>query len=310
MKIKATAASLFLLVVLASNSAWAQVQMNILTAPAAIADPLAGFTVNYTMTGSKSGVGAAAAQVTFYLSASANGSTGVWQLFTQQILLNGSGLGPYFPPAGTQSRYISRLSMQANAVAQLEAIAAACQPQTWYILGRVDSTTIRSTTSVLGTTKPADFYFTGGTITPASIQPGGSTVMTFDLYTRCPANTASRVGIFLTDANYQSLGSIGAVNIGAGAGTSTLPPSTITFSSAIAPGTYHLVLVADVDGVIAESNENNNAGDFTLEVTPSPLAATGRHVGELGTGVSLPNEVTSGRQDLAVGAPGEAIQPL
>ena len=89
-----------------------------------------------------------------------------------QILLNGSGLGPYYPPSGTQTRYISASGLQSNTYAVWQSIATSCQPQTWYVLGRVDSTPLRSSgASQMGTTRPPDFYFTAGTISPNSIQP-------------------------------------------------------------------------------------------------------------------------------------------
>ncbi|WP_434300549.1 CARDB domain-containing protein [Corallococcus exiguus] len=43
----------------------------------------------------------------------------------------------------------------------------------------------------------------------------------------------------------------------------------LMFSTAITPGTYYLVLAADVDAVIAESNENNNEGAFTVQIVAS-----------------------------------------
>nr|WP_255652235.1 CARDB domain-containing protein [Corallococcus sp. AS-1-12] len=74
----------------------------------------------------------------------------------------------------------------------------------------------------------------------------------------------------MTNASYNVLSYIGGIGVGTGAGTLSVPSTSITFSSAIAPGTYYLVLVADVDAVISESNENNNQGAFTLQVVASP----------------------------------------
>lgn len=276
---------------MASSSAWAQAQMFSISVPTPIPDPLAGFNVSYTLGGSKYGVGAASAQLKFYLSTSSNGSTGLWPIFSTQILLNGSGLGPYYPPAGTQTQYISRFSMHPDTVAMLE---SRCQAQTWYVLGQLDSTAYRSGATLLGTNKPADFYFTGGTISPSVIQPGGSTSITFDLYTRCPASTQSTVGMYLANSSYQLISYIGGVNVGTTAGTHTLPPSTITFSSALAPGRYYIVLFADDYGVVAESNENNNVGSFTLDiVAPSALAASGDGTAGLEPDVAPPANAAS-----------------
>ena len=294
MKSKVLAASFFvMLLLLKANSAWAAVQMNPITVPAAMTAPLDGFTINYSITGSKSGVGAATANLSFYISASANGSTGVATLYSSQMILSGYGWGPYYPPSGTQSKYISRYNLQAATVTLLENITAACAPQTWYILGQVDGSTLRYAPTVLGTIKQADFVFTGGTMSPSVIKPGGTTNISFDLFTRCPASSASTVGIFLTDANYQLLSFIGGVTIGAGAGTSSLSPTPITFSPFIATGTYHIVLVADVDGVIAESNESNNSGDFALNISSAALAAKSIGSGKLIPAAKLPVDVAS-----------------
>ncbi|NTX67082.1 hypothetical protein HUA74_41185 [Myxococcus sp. CA051A] len=265
--------SFILLLGVVATPAWAQVQMISISVPPTITTPLSGFNVQYSMAGSKSGVGAAVAQLNFYLSATANGSSGVYPLFTTQIALRGSGLGPYLPPVGTQTQFISRFSMPANTVAQLEFISNGCQPSTWYVLGRVDLTGVLSDNSLLGTTKPPDFFFTAGTLSPGTIQPGGSADLSFELFTRCAAPSATHVGVFLTDPDFQILEGIGAIPISAGAGTWSLPPTTITFSPTIAPGSYRVVVLADVDGVVAESDENNNGGFFELEVTAAALAS-------------------------------------
>lgn len=300
-KLKVLAASFFaMLFFLNASSAWAGVTMNSLTAPAAMVAPLDGFNVSYSYFGSKTGIGAASANLNFYISASANGSTGVAKLYSTQISLSGSGFGPYYPPSGTQTRYISRFNMPASTVTLLENITAACQPQTWYILGDVDSTTLRSAPTVLGTLKKADFAFTGGIINPSAIKPGGTTNISFDLYTPCPASTSSTVGVFLADANYQLLSFIGGITIGAGSGTSSLAPTPITFSPYIATGTYHIVLIADVDNVIAESNENNNTGDFTLSISTS-APAKASPPGNLNTAVKLPVDLVSQMYDPELG---------
>lgn len=293
MRMKALAPLLFLSL-FAVNTAWAQVQMYTISVPTSIANPLGGFTINYTLGGSKYGVGAATAQLEFYLSTSRDGSTGVWLLSSQQIMLRGSGLGPYYPPTGTQSQYISRFSMASNTVAMLESIAAACRTESLYILGRVDYTAIQSKQSVLGTSELPDFYFTGGTMSPAVIGPGGSTNITFDLYTRCPTSNSSTVGIYLADANYTLIAYIGGVSIGAGSGTYSLPPTTITFSPYITPGGYHIVLFADDDGVVAESNENNNVGSFALDIAESSAPrASDSAASSLKFDVALPADAAS-----------------
>ncbi|WP_224364261.1 CARDB domain-containing protein [Hyalangium versicolor] len=288
MKVTAPFLVLFLL---AANSALAQVQMSTVSVPSTVANPISsGFTINYTMLGSK--VGLASAQVTFYMSTSPTGSTGVYQLASYQILLNSSGSGLYSPPPGTQTRFISASGLPSNTYSLWQAIAAACQPTTWYVLGRVDfGNIVSSSTSSMGTTKLPDFYFTAGTISPTSIQPGGTTNISFDLYTQCPASSGSTVGVYLADASYSPLAYIGGISISAGAGTFSLPPTPITFSSSITPGNYTILLIADEDGVVAESNESNNGGAFNLTVT-TPLAPLRGEVGEEKLNTELPVELS------------------
>lgn len=300
MKMKALAPFL-LLSLFAASSAWAQAQVFSVSVPTTIANPLGGFTINYTLGGSKYGVGAASAELRFYLSATPDGSSGVWLLSSGQILLNGSGLGPYYPPSGTQSRFVSQANMQASTVAKLQSIVAACQPQSWYILGQLDATAVRYTQSTLGTTKLPDFYFTAGTLSPSVITPGGSADISFDVFTQCPSASPSTVGIYLADASYNLLSYIGGVSVGAGSGTFSLPPTTITFSSSIPTGSYNIVLFADDEWVVAESNENNNAGAFALEVVaPSARRASDGAASELereavpADAASLPRGFVSG----------------
>lgn len=264
MKLKITIASWLLLVAFSTQSARADVQVGNMSVPASIADPLSGFSITYSLFGSKFGVGAASAQLSFYLSTTADGSSGVFPLFSQQLLLNGTGLGPYLPPPGSQSAFISRFSMPANTVTVLQSL---CAPRTLFILGQVDATPVASTSSSLGSVVPPDFAFTTGTLSPATIHPGGTVTISFSMFTQCPANAPSRVGIFLADASFNLLSFIGAVSVSTGAGTFSLPPTGITFSPTIPTGNYNIVVIADVDGVIAESNENNNAGAFAFSVT-------------------------------------------
>lgn len=153
--------SFLALFLLTADSAWAQARVYTVDAPSSIENPLGGFEVSYTLGGTKFGVGAASAMLRFYISSSPDGSTGAWLLDVKQILLSGNGLGLYYPPAGKQTSYIAWFSMPANTVAALESMAAACQPQTWYILAQLDSTAPVSDQTLIGTTKLPDFYFSG-----------------------------------------------------------------------------------------------------------------------------------------------------
>lgn len=266
------AASIVLLAVVAAP-ARAAVVVTTISPPEVIPDPLgAGFTINYTLGGSSV---LASAQLTFFLSATRDGSSGVVRLGGRQLILGRSGNGTFLPPNGTQSQFFNQFSLEPNGLAALQNIAAACQPQSLFIIANIDGGPVQGlTSSLIGTVKLPDFVFTGGTINPTVIQPGGTTSISFNLSTQCPATRPSRVGVFLTDPSFNLVSTIGFISIGTGAGTFSLPPSPITFSTATPPGNYAILLVADFDNVVAESNENNNGGAFALTVTPA--ATTGR----------------------------------
>jgi hypothetical protein len=296
----------FLVLVATAAPAAAQVWISPPTVPASIPDPTAGFTISYTMGGSQ--YGSATAQVAFYLSATKDGSSGVGLLTSYQVFLSGSGSGPYYAPSGTQSTYIWGPNISASANAMLQSIRDACQPQNLYVLAQVNGGFYKYTPTVMGTVKLPDFMFTGGSISPSTIQPGGTTNLSFSLYSRCPASSASRVGIYLTDVALNPLAFIGAVSISAGAGTWTLPPTPITFSPYIPPGNYRILLIADLDGVVAESNESNNAGYFDLTVS---LARTGdQPPGQLQPGGELREDIGSEFKDLERDPPGDYVTPI
>lgn len=269
---------------IAAPSASAQVRVFTLDVPATIPSPLSGFSVNYTLGGSSF---FASAQLHIYLSTTRDGSSGLAQIDSRQILLRCGGTGPCLPPLGTQTAFISPLT-NPSVRAVLQSIDDACQPLSLFVLADVDFSPLSIPgPTTMGTTKLPDFMFTGGTISPTAISPGGTTRISFDLFTRCPANAPSRVGIFLADAAFNLLGAIGVVPITAGAGTFSLPPSAITFSPTVTPGSYNIVLIADVDGFITESNESNNVGAFALTIVPAALAQAVGAVGPLDRDVAI-----------------------
>ncbi|AFE04790.1 hypothetical protein COCOR_02739 [Corallococcus coralloides DSM 2259] len=256
----------FALVCIASVPAQAAIGVTTVTAPSTISNPYSIFTVSYGLTGSSI---MASSQIRFYLASSPQGTANRVLMSSQQILLGRAGTGVYLPPTGTLSASFSYATVQASAQTVLAAAAAACVPQSVYIQVEADFGLPWGDDTLIGTTKLPDFYFTAGTLTPATITPGGTVSFTADLYTACTAPSASTLGVFLTDANYNVLSYIGGIPVSAGAGTFSVAPTAITFSTAIAPGTYYLVLVADVDGDVAETNESNNQGAFTLTVVAS-----------------------------------------
>jgi hypothetical protein len=306
-KSRAVTAILLAVSFFAASPALADVQVLSVTAPATITDPNSIFTINYTLGGSKI---SASAQVYYYLATTATGtaSSGRVLLRSSQILLSSGGGGIYRPPSGTQTASFSRATVQSGAQAQLDYIMTACQPQTWYIQVQVDFAAPGGDDTLIGTTRLPDFYFTAGTLSPTTVQPGGSTSFSFSLYTKCPANSASSVGVYLADANYNLLSYIGGLSISPGSGTYSSSPTTITLSPSIAPGSYNLVLISDDTGVIAESNENNNAGAFAFTVAPSTLTAFGQDESPLLTNVPAPAEAASIRDDSGATAADDYVQ--
>ncbi|NNC17531.1 hypothetical protein HRD49_14525 [Corallococcus exiguus] len=236
------------------------------TAPTTVANPYSTFTISYGLNGSSL---IATSQIRFYLATTPQGTSNRVLMNSRQITLGWAGNGLYLPPTGTQTASFSYATVQASAQTVLAAAASACAPQSFYIQVEADFGLPWGDDTLIGTTKLPDFYFTAGTLTPTTITPGGTVSFSADLYTACPVTTSSTLGVFLTDTSYNVLSYIGGISVGTGAGTFSVPSTGITFSTAIAPGTYYLVLVADLDDDIAESNEANNQGAFTVQVVAS-----------------------------------------
>jgi hypothetical protein len=296
---------MLLLCMVVTSPAWADIYLTSVSAPATVTTPLNGFSISYKMNGTSL---IATAQVNFYLSDTPDGSTGVWPLFQRQVPLSRGANFLYYPPGPIQSAYVSRSSMHPNTVAMLEALAADCVAQRFYLLWRVDyGVSSGSSNIVVGANGAPDFYFIAGTLTPGTIAQGGTSNLTFDVYTKCPAPVASKVRIYLMDAAYQVLGVIGDVNISAGAGTSRFPSTGIQFSPVLPAGQYYVALAADADNVVLESNENNNVGAIPLQITAALAAGKAATSSELIPDMATP--VETGRVDSPVRllGPGEAL---
>ncbi|HYO73876.1 MAG TPA: hypothetical protein VEU33_48195 [Archangium sp.] len=314
-KLKSMSAVFALLCLLATSSTWAQtyppIRITSISVPPNITYPLGGFPVGFTLTGAKyGGIGAGIIGVEFYLSDTPSGSNQVYRLKDTTVRLTGTTYGPYFPPSGTITTLINPSDMDPDALAVMQDIATGCQPQNWYILGYVFQTSLVSASSTLGTYNPPDLFFTGGALSPSYLPPGGTTNLSYTLFRQCPGNIYSRVGIFLADANHQLLSFIGEVSTPGWAGVSTLPPSGITFSPYIPPGNYHIVLIADVDGVVPEYNENNNVGSFPLTITSSARSSLSQDSARLESGVVLPDEAASAVRRLEPGGFDAYLHPF
>lgn len=307
MKSRSVAAVFALVCLLATSSAWAQlyppITITSISVPSSISNPLQGFPINFTLTGAKyGGIGSGIIGVEFYLSDTPTGSNQVYLLKKTTVHLTGTIYGPNFPPAGTITTVVNQSDMDPNTVAVMQNVVTDCQPKSWYILGYVPQTSLVSTSSMLGAYNSPDLFFTAGTLSPTVLQPGGTTNLSFTLFRQCPGNISSRVGLFLADANYQLLSFIGDVYTPGWAGVTTLPPSGITFSPYIPSGNYYIVLIADVDGVVPESNENNNVGAIPLTITSGARSSLGQDAASLKSDVVLPDEPASAVRRLEPGA--------
>jgi hypothetical protein len=301
LKLKAVATCFALVFLLTASTASAQfsssVQMSSFSVSPNIDNPLTGFSVQFTATGYQRGsLGAGIAMVRYYLSATPSGSTQVYLLGEKSIPLSGTGqFGPFYPPSGTITANLSQADMEPAAVALLQNIVTGCAPQSWYILAYVVPTaTLRSASTSIGGWRPSDQFFTAGALSPSTLQPGGTTNLSFTLYRQCPSAYApSSVGIYLADANYQLLSYIGSVGTPGTSGVTTLPPTGITFSPSIPVGTYYIVLFADDEGVVPEVNENNNVGTLRLNITSSVQPGLGHDEARLETEVPLSGDPAS-----------------
>lgn len=304
-KLSLIALTFFVLAALAARPAAAQVHVNSLTIPATITNPNGGFNITYALGGSV--FGEATVTVDFYLSTTSNGHNNTAAfLTTVRVGLNGSGAGPFGAPTDTRTMFISPGNLDPNGRALLQSLANACAPQHLFLIADIDGGIFSgpAPATTIGTTKLPDFAFAGGTISSTVIAPGGTTNISFDLSTTCPAPVASRVGIFLTDASFNPLSFIGAVSVAAGAGISSLPPTPITFAPTIPLGSYNILLVADLDNVVAESNENNNGGSFPLTVVAATAkAAAAKAPTSLWPNVRLRDDVGPELEDLELDPP-------
>jgi hypothetical protein len=293
---------------LAASPASAQIHVVSLNLPSVIPDPNAGFNITYSLVGSQ--FGSRTIQVNFYLSTTSNGRNGTAAFLSSTTVgLQGGVFGPFGDSGGSHTVFISPFSLTPNGRALLQSIATACQPQSLFLLADIDGGIFSgfAPATTMGTTKLPDFAFTGGTSSSSVITPGGTTSISFDLFTRCPASSASRVGIFLTDTSFNPLAFIGAVSIAPGAGTSSLPPTPITFSPTIPLGNYNILLIADVDGIVAESDENNNGGAFALTVRSAALSSVAKTAEQLKQAVPLREDMATELEDLEFDPPEDYV---
>ena len=111
-------------------------------------------------------------------------------------------------------------------------------------------------------------------VSPTTIQQGATTSISCTVRNSGNASSAScRVGYYLSTNTTWSTGDtyLGYDYVSSlGSGATSYESETVTIPSNITPGTYYLFFVADYQGSITESNENNNTGYRQVTITPRP----------------------------------------
>ena len=175
-----------------------------------------------------------------------------------------------------------------------------CLTGTWYVLGRIDFSTLAASRPTSFSNTQPDFEFVAGSLTPGTIPQGDTTNLQFDVSTRCPSPVASDVGVFLADATQQPIAFIGNVSLGPGAGVFSTGSIPITFSPALASGLYFILLAADINNVVAESDETNNVVGIQLFISAASqtnaLTATSDEKGLGSTLINTPGTLEAIQQ--------------
>ncbi|WP_428243922.1 hypothetical protein [Gynuella sp.] len=251
---------------------------NIFFADTEIEDPAQGITVEYQIFGSSP---LAQQELSFYLSSDEDAYTGI-KLTSFRVNFSCSGLPVpnCYPPAGTQTKFIAYSSMTQDARDYLNSVKNQCAPVTLYLVGGLAAfeRTLSLNTASVGTVKLPDFLFESGTLEPTVASYDETLTIKYGLRSVCPSSTLPSVGVFLTDTSLQPLVYYGAVQaLGPYGSSHTL---SLNIGAPIV-GDYGIALVADIFETVAESNEDNNIGVFSLTLTPPSSSATVSHINSL-----------------------------
>ncbi|MBQ4875634.1 hypothetical protein J8M21_00280 [Pseudoalteromonas luteoviolacea] len=151
-----------------------------------------------------------------------------------------------------------------------EYLSSLCMPTDFQVVARFNnSVSVSHNSATFGTIGQPDWLFHSGSMTPANVSVGygGNLKVNFVVKNDgCPNSPVlPKVGIFLADLNNNPLVYFGAVQVINDVGSQhevLLPLKNIN----LAKGTYRIILMADVEQKVPETNENNNFGAFTLRV--------------------------------------------
>ncbi|ESP94748.1 MULTISPECIES: hypothetical protein [Pseudoalteromonas] len=223
----------------------------------------ANFNINYYLFGSQ--IFNPGGQVEFFLTKD-GGATGYY-VGREAPNLNCASNG--CRPINTQNTFkVSPFNIDPTTKAYLSSL---CLPTDFQVVARFNnSVSVSHNTASFGTVGKPDWLFHSGSMTPANISTGyaGNLKVTFVVKNDgCPNSPVlPKVGVFLADANNNALAYFGAVQVLNDVGSQhevLLPMRNLN----LAKGSYRIVLMADVERKVNETNENNNFGAFTLNVT-------------------------------------------
>ncbi|WP_086933336.1 hypothetical protein [Agarilytica rhodophyticola] len=254
----------FSLVFITTSTSAAQLN-NLAFQNSTIPTPLSGFSVEYDIFGTSP---LAELSVSFFLSGDSNPNTGI-PLATRRVAFRCGGQpgSPCQPPVGRQSEFFSGFAIQEQARTLLETLQNSCSTTPLYVVARLQGDNARASNSptVVGTLKLPDFLFDSGTITPSVIPTDGSVTITYSVRSICPSPILPGVSVYLADSEFNPLVLFGTVGVLGPFGSNHSIILSVNGLN-LEPGSYNIVLYADVNQRVQESNENNNIGAFSVDV--------------------------------------------
>lgn len=249
-----------------SSASHAQQLGNIFWESEVVPAPLDGISIDYRVFGSSP---VAQQEIEFFLSSDQNPNTGV-SLGTRRINFNCSPGRFCSPPFGEQNFFVRSFNLPEPARSIITDIQNACTPQgPFFAVGRIiASRSVSLNSATFGTTKPTDLLFDSGSFSPANLPNTGVANVQYSLRATCGGAQAADVGIFIADDQFNILGLVGTLpSPGPFGGTQSFNLNFAAFG--LPAGNYNLVLFADINQEVGESDEDNNIGTFAFTLTDS-----------------------------------------
>lgn len=124
----------------------------------------------------------------------------------------------------------------------------------------------------MATIAKPDLTVSNLTVGITSIAPGGVTTVNFSISNSGGATAAaSTAGVYLNNnGTLTLLKSVAVSALGANGGTFNSGGIAVTIPAGLAPNTYSIQVIADINGAVAESNEGNNTRAAAITVLPPP----------------------------------------